>query len=47
MERLVVWNPASPGMKVVVARSWWQQLIYPKDFATLTETLRYIFITRK
>lgn len=41
MEKLTVWHPCSPGSKVVVVRSWFQKLVYPKEFATLSEVLRY------
>jgi hypothetical protein len=41
MKPFVVLHPDSPGMKVAVVRNWWQRLLYPKDFATLTETLKY------
>jgi len=41
MTPIVLWHPDSPGMKVSVVRSWWQKTIYPKDFATIDETLKY------
>lgn len=41
MKSLVLWHPDSPGMRVPVVRTWWQRLIYPTDFATIGESLKY------
>jgi len=35
-----LWHPESPGIKVSVERNWIQQIIYPKEFATLGETIK-------
>lgn len=40
MKASILWHPESPGMKVAVVRSWWQRCIYPKEFATLNETIK-------
>ena len=40
MKELILYHPESPGMKVKVTRNWLQRLLYPKDFATLTEALK-------
>jgi predicted double-glycine peptidase len=41
MKALLLYHPESPGIKVPVVRNWWQRLLFPKDFATLSETLKY------
>jgi hypothetical protein len=33
-------HPSSPGAMIRVKRNWLQRLLYPKDFATITETVR-------
>jgi len=38
--KLTLWHPESPGMKVDVSRNWFQRLMYPKDFATLGESIK-------
>ena len=40
---MVVWHPESPGVKIVVYRNWFQRLIYPNEFATLSETIDHIW----
>ena len=36
-----LWDPESPGMKVNVYRNWWQRLMFPEEFATIGEALKY------
>jgi len=38
---IILLHPESPGMRVIAIRSWWQRLLYPRDFATITEALTY------
>ena len=39
--KLRLFHPESPGMYVEVTRNWLQRLLYPKDFATLGESIKY------
>jgi hypothetical protein len=32
-----LWHPESPGMKVLVVRTWIGRLLKPDDFATINE----------
>lgn len=32
-----LWHPESPGMKVLVVRTWIGRLLKPRDFATVSE----------
>ena len=41
MKPLWLWHPDSPGMRVLVFRNWLQNIFYPKDFATLGESIWY------
>jgi len=41
MKGFLLFHPESPGMRIPVVRNWWQRLLYPKDFATLSEVLFY------
>lgn len=44
MKLLELWHPDSPGIRVWVIRNWLQRLLYPKHFATISETIRYNYI---
>jgi len=37
---MTLWHPDSPGMKVVVTRTWVGRLFKNRDFATLGETIK-------
>lgn len=41
MKAIWLWNPESPGMRVLVVRGFWGRLFKHKEFATLHETLVY------
>jgi len=41
MKSFLLWHPDSPGMKVPVVRTWWQQLLYNAEFATLSEAIKW------
>jgi len=41
MKAKLLFHPYSPGMKIPVVRNWLQQLIYPSDFATIGEVIRW------
>ena len=36
-----VFHPESPGVRILVCRSFWQRLVRPKDFATYDEVKAY------
>lgn len=38
-ETITLWHPECPGTKVTIQRNWFQKLIYPKEFATLSEVI--------
>lgn len=38
--KIILWHPDSPGIKVTVYRGWIKRLFYPREFATLSETLK-------
>lgn len=47
LKTMVVFDPDSPGMKVKVVRNFIQRILYPKNFATLSETIRHYAFMKK
>ena len=43
-KKLVLFDPESPGMKVVVYRGWFKQIFWPSAFATLGEAMKSVQI---
>lgn len=40
VKEMTLWHPESPGMKNTVRRNRFQRCVYPKEFATLTESIK-------
>lgn len=38
--KFILWHPECPGTKVNVERNWIQQIIFPKQFASIFETFK-------